>query len=61
MADHANEDRWKNRDAAREPTTTDGAETVESYEIEEGIVFYDAENPLAWVESNAAVPLRERA
>jgi hypothetical protein len=37
----------------------DGVETVESYETDEGVVFYDAENPLAWVEASAALPLSE--
>lgn len=36
-----------------------GVETVESYEVDGGVVLYDAENPLAWVETTQAVPLTE--
>ena len=41
-----------------EPT---GVSTVESYEVDGGGVFYDAENPLAWVETTRAVSLSELA
>jgi hypothetical protein len=34
---------------------------VESYEVEEGVVFFDAENPLAWVEATRPVSLSEVA
>lgn len=38
----------------------DGTETVESYELDDGgVVLFDAENPLAWVEATAAVRLSE--
>jgi len=43
---------------AAEPT---GVATVESYEVDGGVVFYDAENPLAWVETTQAVTLSELA
>ncbi|MDJ1430668.1 hypothetical protein [Halostagnicola sp. A-GB9-2] len=39
-----------------EPT---GTETIESYETDDGVVFYDAENPLAWVETTQTLPLKE--
>ena len=38
-----------------------GTATVESYEIEDGVVFYDAENPLAWVETTRTLSLEEQA
>ena len=38
----------------------DGFETVESYEVDGGVVLYDAEAPLAWLRSDAAVSLEER-
>ena len=38
-----------------------GTETVETYEVEDGVVLYDAENPLAWVEAEAAVSLSDCA
>lgn len=37
-----------------------GVETVEAYETDGRTVFFDAENPLAWVETSATVRLRER-
>ncbi|MEF8825757.1 MAG: hypothetical protein V5A34_03805 [Halapricum sp.] len=43
----------------RSPGTITGAETVESYEDEQDVVFYDAENPLAWIESDSAVVLAD--
>jgi hypothetical protein len=60
MPDHADDavDRWDRADERPEP---DGVGTVESYEVDEGVVFYDAENPLAWVESRTAVVLHEHA
>ena len=35
--------------------------TVESYETDGCVVFYDAENPLAWVEATRTIPLEELA
>jgi len=32
---------------------------VETYETDDGIVFYDVDNPLAWLESDQVVPLDE--
>lgn len=37
------------------PTATDGE--VEAYETDDGLVIYDAGNPLAWIESHAPVRL----
>lgn len=37
----------------------EGTATIESYETEDGVVLYDAENPLAWVETSRAVSLSE--
>lgn len=34
-----------------------GELTVEAYETEEGVVFYDAANPLAWVQTDTTVAL----
>jgi hypothetical protein len=41
------------------PTASDGS--VEAYQTEEGIVLYDAGNPLAWIESQAPVRLDDAA
>jgi hypothetical protein len=35
--------------------------SIESYETEDGVVFYDADNPLAWMEANRTVQLDEFA
>ena len=35
--------------------------TVESYETEESVVFYDSENPLAWVEATQTLQLEDLA
>lgn len=38
-----------------------GDDTVEAYEDDGNVVFYDAENPLAWVEATRAIDLDEHA
>ena len=38
----------------------DGFETVEAYEVDGGVVLYDAEAPLAWLRSDASVSLDDR-
>jgi len=42
-------------DAASEGS--DAIETTEAYETDDGVVLYDAENPLAWIQSGKTVPL----
>jgi len=37
----------------------DDVEFVETYETDEGIVFYDVDNPLAWLESDEVLTLDE--
>lgn len=58
MDDHAKgEDR-----AADVPQLPDGESApdgIESYETVDGIVFYDGENPLAWLQSTAVESLSE--
>jgi hypothetical protein len=44
-----------------EPAVADAVETTESYETEEGVVFYDAENPLAWMQAENVLDLEEVA
>ncbi|KAB7512609.1 hypothetical protein DM867_11835 [Halosegnis rubeus] len=49
------------------PTTTDAAEptpeptdlTVEAYETEGGVVFYDAAEPAAWLQADETLDLEE--
>jgi len=43
------------------PDETDAYESIEAYETDDGVVFYDAENPLAWMEAGETVSLREQA
>ena len=53
-----------NDDATNELESTDeltGTASIESYETDEGVVFYDAENPLAWVETSRPLCLDECA
>ena len=38
-----------------------GTATIESYETDDGVVFYDAENPLAWVETSRTLSLPDLA
>jgi hypothetical protein len=38
----------------------DGFETVESYEVDGGVVLYDAEAPLAWIRSDSTERLNDR-
>lgn len=62
MTDRANGGRTET-DSADEsrpaPAVPDAVETTEAYEIDDGIVLYDAENPLAWVQASKAVSLQE--
>ena len=55
MSTHA-DNRRENSATASEPT---GVATVESYEVDDGVVLFDAENPLAWVETTEAIPVTE--
>lgn len=43
------------------PTDADPRESVEAYDTEDGVVFYDARNPLAWLKSNYALSLDRSA
>lgn len=46
---------------ADEPPEQDGVATVETYDVDGATVFYDAENPLAWLEASDPVRLSDRA
>ena len=59
MSNDANSEQWDRADASR-PEQQEAASTVEAYEIDGGVVFYDAENPLAWVETTTTVQLSEQ-
>lgn len=60
MSDHANTER---RDSPAEyaQSESDAVDSIESYETEDGVVFYDAQNPMAWLQASTTVTLREQA
>lgn len=58
MTDHVDSERW-NRTDAEGPEPSDGSVSVEAYETDGRTVFFDAENPLAWLETSMTVRLRE--
>lgn len=59
MEDHATGDERSN-DVPQLPDGEDPAASIEAYETGEGVVLYDAENPLAWLQSTNAVALGEQ-
>ncbi|MDS0298168.1 hypothetical protein NDI76_05390 [Halogeometricum sp. S1BR25-6] len=60
MTDHANSKRTDRSPAAQSTAgEANGLDDVESYDIEGGVVFYDPQNPLAWVETTRTVTLKE--
>ncbi|ESP88390.1 DUF7331 family protein [Candidatus Halobonum tyrrellensis] len=54
---HPSDLSWDGTDTAER--SDEAVETVESYEDEGRVVLYDAENPLAWVEADGAVPVTD--
>jgi hypothetical protein len=63
MSHHASPDGESDRaaDIRSEPALPEAVQTTETYETEGGTVFYDAQNPLAWVQTDTTVPLTELA
>ena len=63
MSHHASPDGESDRanELRSDPALPDAVQTTETYETEEGTVFYDAENPLAWVQTDVTVSLDELA
>ncbi|MFW5924129.1 MAG: DUF7331 family protein [archaeon] len=59
MPDHAGGK--QDRSVDRTPDEPDALASIEAYETENGVVIYDAENPLAWLESSQTVSLRDSA
>ncbi|AGB32579.1 hypothetical protein C488_12973 [Natrinema pellirubrum DSM 15624] len=58
VSTYLNDDATDRREPSSQPA---GTATIESYETEDGVVFYDAENPLAWVETSRTLTLSELA
>lgn len=46
-------------ESSREPDVSEAVAATEAYETEEGVVFYDAQNLLAWVHTDTTVALDE--
>lgn len=60
MSDHAKGDAAHGEtDGRSEPDRTEAVEATETYRTDEGTVFYDAENPLAWLQIDDPLSLRE--
>ncbi|ELY76046.1 hypothetical protein C486_18539 [Natrinema gari JCM 14663] len=53
-----NDDATDRSEPSSEPA---GTATIESYETDDGVVFYDAQNPLAWVETSRTLTLADLA
>jgi hypothetical protein len=60
MSNRVNTDGTLDRAATADvPVPMDGTETVECYEVDEDVVLYDAENPLAWIQADSAVTITD--
>lgn len=60
MSNRVNAEGKSDRAATAEvPVPMDGTETVECYEVDDDVVLYDAENPLAWIETDTAVEITD--
>ena len=59
MTDHANSKRTDRSPATQSAGEAHGLDEVESYDIDGGVVFYDPQNPLAWVETTRTITLKE--
>lgn len=44
-----------------EPQLPEVIQSTETYRTDEGTVFYDAQNPLAWLQTDSPVRLSDRA
>lgn len=59
MSDNATEDGGLDRAETELPASGEPASSVEAYETDDGVVFYDAENPLGWLKASTTVLLKE--
>jgi hypothetical protein len=60
MSDHVSERRSEldsSEDTRSGPAIPAAVASTEIYEADDGVVFYDAENPLAWVQTNVSIEL----
>lgn len=56
MANHR-DTQAETRSGERQRLDEPAGRTTEAYECEDGVVFYDAENPLAWLQADETVLL----
>ena len=43
------------------PADSDGVAATDAYEVDDGVVLFDIDNPLAWVEADDAIQLSRMA
>lgn len=65
MTDHST--RWSQVDSGEDsrgvevvratPADSEGVSATDAYEVDDGVVLFDIDNPLAWVEADDAVSL----
>ncbi|PSP55660.1 hypothetical protein BRC82_03480 [Halobacteriales archaeon QS_1_67_19] len=60
MSDHANTGDELDRAEAALPEADEPEAPIESYETEDGVVFYDAQNPLAWLKTDNPLTLDDQ-
>ena len=61
MSDHANTGDDLDRAEAALPEPDEPTENaIEAYDTEDGVVFYDAQNPLAWLKATNTLTLKEQ-
>lgn len=59
MTDHPtqSESRVEAPGVRSEPAVSEGIASTDAYEVDDGTVLFDVENPLAWVEADRTVPV----
>jgi len=61
MSDHVEDgDEHRAVDTAQLPQGTDPRDDIEAYDTDDGVVFYDARNPLAWLKATKAIDLEQQ-
>lgn len=58
--DRATGDESRSTDGSDLPEPDASQADIEAYETEDGVVLYDAQNPLAWMKASNAVALGDR-
>lgn len=58
--DRATGDESRSTDGSERPEPETAAAEIEAYETADGVVLYDAQNPLAWMKASNAVVLGDR-